>query len=85
MVLLQLFQFSLLFWNILADNLQFSVTDGQQLINSIENLTKNCDQSKNYVGILDAVHHSLDLQVSWLFYCNLLCAPFSHTKNRQLL
>ena len=64
MVLLQLFQFSLLFWNILAENVQVSVTDGQQLIKSIEDLTKNCDQSKNYVGILDAIHNSLDLQVS---------------------
>ena len=64
MFLLQFVQFTLLLGNILPESFQISVPDGHQLVQSIENLTKNCDQSKNYVGILDAIHHSLDLQVS---------------------
>ena len=61
MFLLQFIQFTLLLRNILPE---ISVLDGQQLVQSLETLTKFCDQSKNYVRILDAVHHSLDLQVS---------------------
>ena len=34
------------------------------LAESLEALTQTCDQSANYVGILNAVHSSLDLQVS---------------------
>ena len=33
------------------------------LAESLEALTQSCDQSDNYVGILNAVHSSLDLQV----------------------
>jgi len=62
MFLLQFVQFTLLLGNILPESFQISVPDGHQLVQSIENLTKNCDQSKNYIGILDAIHHSLDLQ-----------------------
>ena len=36
------------------------------LAESLEALTQTCDQSANYVGILNAVHSSLDLQVSIL-------------------
>ena len=58
MFLLQFIQFTLLLRNILPE---ISVLDGQQLVQSLETLTKNCDQSRNYVRILDAVHHSLGL------------------------
>ena len=34
------------------------------LAESLEALTQTCDQSANYVGILNAVHSSLDLQVT---------------------
>ena len=35
------------------------------LAESLEALTQTCDQSDNYVGILNAVHSSLDLQVTY--------------------
>ena len=46
--------------NELADTLE---TEGNKIVSSIAALTKSCDQSDNYVGILNAVHSSLDLQV----------------------
>ena len=38
------------------------------LAESLEALTQTCDQSDNYVGILNAVHSSLDLQVTYQWY-----------------
>ena len=34
-----------------------------QVVKTLQKLTESCDQTKNYVGILEAVHNSLDLQV----------------------
>jgi len=33
-----------------------------QVVKTLQKLTESCDQTKNYVGILEAVHNSLDLQ-----------------------
>ena len=38
-------------------------TPEPSLAESLEALTQSCDQTDNYVGILNAVHSSLDLQV----------------------
>ena len=40
-------------------------TPEESLVESIQTLTQKCDQSSNYVGILNAVHTSLELQVSF--------------------
>ena len=40
-------------------------TPEESLVESIQTLTQKCDQSSNYVGILNAVHTSLELQVSY--------------------
>ena len=42
---------------------KLSETEGNKIVSSIQALTQSCDQSNNYVGILNAVHSSLDLQV----------------------
>ena len=41
-------------------------TPEESLVESIQTLTQKCDQSSNYVGILNAVHTSLELQVSYM-------------------
>ena len=40
-----------------------SAVPDPSLAESLEALTQTCDQSQHYVGILNAVHSSLDLQV----------------------
>ena len=42
-----------------------SAAPDASLAESLEALTQTCDQSANYVGILNAVHSSLDLQVTY--------------------
>ena len=42
------------------------------LAESLEALTQSCDQSDNYVGILNAVHSSLDLQVIYHLHTQII-------------
>ena len=39
------------------------ILESEEIVSSIQALTRSCDQSDNYVGILNAVHSSLELQV----------------------
>ena len=47
-------------------------TPEPSLAESLEALTQSCDHSDNYVGILNAVHSSLDLQVIYHLHTQII-------------
>ena len=51
------------------------------LAESLEALTQTCDQSDNYVGILNAVHSSLDLQVTYIYLHNSDITTHFHNRS----
>ena len=60
--MLRIFVLSLIIAQSRGDDTSHQSQD-QSLVTSLAALTKSCDQSQNYVSILNAVHSSLDLQV----------------------